>query len=80
MEYAYEDHATLENYLKEQNIKFKKVKYFEVENAQGYGISTPYYNVLAFRGTEPTSFKVHIIMISKIDVCEICANIWKCSC
>jgi len=56
-EYAYEDHAVLENYLKEQNLKFKKIKYFEVDNAQGYGISTPYYNVLAFRGTEPTSFK-----------------------
>ena len=56
-EYAYEDIATVENYLKEQNFKFKKIKYFEVENAQGYGISFPTYTMLAFRGTEPTSFK-----------------------
>lgn len=55
-EYAYEDIATVENYLKEQNFKFKKIKYFEVENAQGYGISFPTYTMLAFRGTEPTSF------------------------
>ena len=27
-EYAYEDIATVENYLKEQNFKFKKIKYF----------------------------------------------------
>tara|TARA_A100001011_G_C14216885_1_gene802461 strand:+ start:254 stop:1015 length:762 start_codon:yes stop_codon:yes gene_type:complete len=56
-EYAYEDIATVEKYLKEQNFKFKKIKYFEVENAQGYGISFPTYTMLAFRGTEPGSFK-----------------------
>ena len=56
-EYAYEDRATIENYLKEQNIKFKKMTFIEIENAQGYGITLPTYSMLAFRGTEPGSFK-----------------------
>tara|TARA_B100000886_G_C20365350_1_gene467057 strand:+ start:355 stop:1125 length:771 start_codon:yes stop_codon:yes gene_type:complete len=56
-EYAYEDIATVEKYLKEENFKFKKIKFFEVDNAQGYGISFQTYSMLAFRGTEPTSFK-----------------------
>ena len=44
-EYAYEDRATIENYLKEQNIKFKKMTFIEIENAQGYGITLPTYSM-----------------------------------
>ena len=55
-EYAYEDKAKMKEFLKERKLKHTDLKFFEVDNAQAYGIKMHDYTIIAFRGTEPTQF------------------------
>jgi len=51
---VYEEKSKVENFLKSKEIKYSSIKFFQKENAQGYGIVMPDYVIVAFRGTEGT--------------------------
>ena len=54
---VYEEKPEVVKFLKDNKIKHSSVKFFEKENAQGYGIVMPDYVIVAFRGTEGAQFK-----------------------
>lgn len=49
---VYGEKPEVVKFLKDNKIKHSSVKFFEKENAQGYGIVMPDYMIVAFRGTE----------------------------
>ena len=49
---VYKEKPEVVKFLKDNKIKHSSVKFFEKENAQGYGIVMPDYVIVAFRGTE----------------------------
>ena len=47
----YKDKDTVVKYLKKHKIKYSSVKFFDNDNAEGYGIIMHDYIIIAFRGT-----------------------------
>ena len=54
---VYEEKPEVVKFLKDNKIKHSSVKFFQKENAQGYGIDMPNYVIVAFRGTEGAQMK-----------------------
>lgn len=55
-ETAYLGPEAFKKFLFKRVIMHTKLKYFDVDGAQAYGIQMPKFTMIVFRGTEPTEF------------------------